>query len=73
MCGYWADFINPFSGQPYLNHLKNNVLYQTDERFRSVGFKVEQKENCKVISHDNNVHNFIGNFFTDEISTIILV
>ncbi|XP_014231910.1 methylmalonic aciduria and homocystinuria type D homolog, mitochondrial [Trichogramma pretiosum] len=63
MCGYWADFINPFSGQPYSNQ-KNNVLYQTDERFRSVGFKVEKKQNCKVITHDNDSQNFIGNLYT---------
>ena len=59
MCGYWADFINPFSGQPYLNPHKNSVLYKTDERFRCVGFKVEQKTNCKVIASDNT-KNFIG-------------
>lgn len=60
MCGYWADFINPFSGQPYLHPHKNGILYKTDERFRCVGFKVEKKENCKIITHDKNSANFIG-------------
>lgn len=60
MCGFWADFINPFSGQPYHNQLKNSSLYKTDERFRCVGFKVEQKTNCKIIEHDNKEKDFIG-------------
>ncbi|KAJ8688018.1 hypothetical protein QAD02_023813 [Eretmocerus hayati] len=64
MCGYWADFINPFSGQPYLNPHKNGILYKTDERFRCLGFKVEQKTNCKVISPDADSKNFIGNLYT---------
>ncbi|XP_016836509.1 methylmalonic aciduria and homocystinuria type D homolog, mitochondrial isoform X2 [Nasonia vitripennis] len=64
MCGYWADFINPFSGQPYLHPHKNGILYKTDERFRCVGFKVEKKENCKIITHDNDSTNFIGNLYT---------
>ncbi|XP_011498949.1 PREDICTED: methylmalonic aciduria and homocystinuria type D homolog, mitochondrial [Ceratosolen solmsi marchali] len=59
-CGFWADFINPFSGQPYLNPHNNKVLYKTDERFRCVGFKVRNKINCRIISHDNNTRNFIG-------------
>ncbi|XP_058802467.1 cobalamin trafficking protein CblD isoform X2 [Phymastichus coffea] len=64
MCGYWADFINPFSGQPYLNTHKNSVLYKTDERFRCVGFKVEQKKNCKIITSDNDTKQFIGKIST---------
>ena len=60
MCGYWADFINPFSGQPYTDVRKNDILYQIDPRFRGVGFKVEQKENCKIISYDSSCKNFVG-------------
>ncbi|KOC68048.1 Methylmalonic aciduria and homocystinuria type D-like protein, mitochondrial [Habropoda laboriosa] len=62
--GYWADFINPFSGQPHLNLQKNNALYKTDERFRCLGFKILHRNNCKVISHDNNVKNFLGSLYT---------
>jgi len=64
MCGYWADFINPFSGQPYHNPHKNSSLYKTDERFRCIGFKVEQKTNCKIIEHDNKEKDFIGKILT---------
>ncbi|XP_053985708.1 methylmalonic aciduria and homocystinuria type D homolog, mitochondrial isoform X1 [Hylaeus volcanicus] len=64
MIGYWADFINPFSGQPYLNLQKNSSLYKTDERFRCLGFKILHKNNCKVILYDNNVKTFIGSLYT---------
>lgn len=60
MIGYWADFINPFSGQPYFSSLKTNTLYTTDERFRCLGFKIKDKNNCKIITYDNNVSNFVG-------------
>ncbi|XP_046471960.1 cobalamin trafficking protein CblD [Neodiprion pinetum] len=64
MVGYWADFINPFSGQPFLNPHKNGTLYKTDERFRCLGFKIEQKRFCKVISIDSDQTNFIGSLYT---------
>lgn len=64
MLGYWADFINPFSGHPYFSSQKKNTLYTTDERFRCLGFKIQEKRNCKVISYDTNISNFIGNLYT---------
>lgn len=62
MVGYWADFINPFSGQPYLSPRKGGNLYKTDERFRSLGFRVEQKDNCRIITYENNLKQFIGTY-----------
>ncbi|XP_018059256.1 PREDICTED: methylmalonic aciduria and homocystinuria type D homolog, mitochondrial-like isoform X2 [Atta colombica] len=64
MVGYWADFINPFSGQPYLSPRKGANLYETDERFRCVGFKVQQKNNCRIIVSDSSLQNFIGSLYT---------
>ncbi|XP_031839306.2 cobalamin trafficking protein CblD [Nomia melanderi] len=64
MIGYWADFINPFSGQPHLNLQKNSTLYETDERFRCLGFKIVHRKNCKVILHEDNEKNFIGSLYT---------
>lgn len=60
MDGYWADFINPFSGQPYFTPRKDSNLYKTDERFRCLGFKVERLKNCRVITCDDSPRNFIG-------------
>lgn len=62
MVGYWADFINPFSGQPYLSPRKDGSLYETDERFRCLGFKVEQRNNCRIIASDSSPKNFIGTY-----------
>lgn len=64
MIGYWADFINPFSGQPHMHRSKKNTLYKTDERFRCLGFKIESKNNCKIISCDSSIANFIGSLYT---------
>ncbi|XP_014294892.1 methylmalonic aciduria and homocystinuria type D homolog, mitochondrial [Microplitis demolitor] len=64
MFGYWADFINPFSGQPYLNPHKTGVLYKTDERFRCLGFKVNKTNSCKIISHENKGSEFVGSLYT---------
>lgn len=64
MIGFWADFINPFSGKPHLGPPKQKKLYTTDERFRCLGFKIDDKNNCKVISYDRNIRNFKGNLFT---------
>ena len=64
MIGYWADFINPFSGQPHLNLQKSGALYKTDERFRCLGFKILHRNNCKVIVNENSNKNFIGSLYT---------
>ncbi|XP_011685310.1 PREDICTED: methylmalonic aciduria and homocystinuria type D homolog, mitochondrial-like isoform X1 [Wasmannia auropunctata] len=64
MVGYWADFINPFSGQPYLSPRKDANLYETDERFRCIGFKVQQRNNCRIIVSDSSLQNFIGSLYT---------
>lgn len=60
--GYWADFINPFSGLPYLSPLQQSKLYETDERFRCLGFHIIDKKQCKVIVDTAN-RNFVGKFF----------
>lgn len=64
LVGYWADFINPFSGQPHMNPQKSGNLYETDQRFRCVGFKVQQRNNCRIIASDSSSKNFIGSLFT---------
>lgn len=58
--GYWADFINPFSGRPYFTQRKDSNLYKTDERFRCLGFQIELRNNCRVIACDDSPRSFIG-------------
>ncbi|XP_034947463.1 methylmalonic aciduria and homocystinuria type D homolog, mitochondrial [Chelonus insularis] len=62
--GYWADFINPFSGQPYFSPNKSSMLYKTDERFRCIGFKILKNNSCKVITHDTKNNEFRGSLYT---------
>ncbi|KAF7281638.1 hypothetical protein GWI33_004497 [Rhynchophorus ferrugineus] len=64
--GYWADFINPFSGRPYLVPTGSNDLYKTDEKFRCLDFQIFEIEECKIISNDGSVQKrFIGSLFTN--------
>ncbi|XP_060526709.1 cobalamin trafficking protein CblD [Cylas formicarius] len=64
--GYWADFINPFSGRPYLVPSSGNELYKADERFRCLDFQIFEIDECKIISNDGGVKKrFIGSLFTN--------
>ncbi|XP_030752544.1 methylmalonic aciduria and homocystinuria type D homolog, mitochondrial-like [Sitophilus oryzae] len=64
--GYWADFINPFSGRPYLVPTGPNELYKTDEKFRCLDFQIFDIEECKIISNEGSVQKrFIGSLFTN--------
>lgn len=60
--GYWADFINPFSGRPYLCPTLGTALYKTDEKFRCLDFQIFEIKDCKIISNeqDNTKRRFIG-------------
>ncbi|XP_044756670.1 cobalamin trafficking protein CblD isoform X2 [Coccinella septempunctata] len=66
--GYWADFINPFSGLPYLSRdrINNAKLYESNEKFRCLDFQIFEIEHCKIISNEleGNGKRFIGSLFT---------
>lgn len=49
MHGYWADFMNPFSGKPFYSYASGKKLYKIDSRFRGLGIRFEERDACLII------------------------
>ena len=54
-----------FSGVPYFTHQSNATMFETDDKYRLLGFRIEDLGCCKVICHkDFGRKVFVGTMFT---------
>lgn len=68
--GSWADFIDPASGRAFFSPFSHDTLFETDERFRYLGFEIDDLGCCKCIHHPIwGAYAFVGTIFTDASSS----
>ncbi|XP_077463573.1 metabolism of cobalamin associated Da [Stigmatopora argus] len=63
--GYWADFINPTTGEAFFASNSSNIA-QTVKSSRHSGFRIEMSGSCTVIQHVlRGTPLFLGTVFTN--------
>jgi len=63
--GFWANFMNPFSGAPFYMKAGDRHLHQVDWRYHAINMKLTYINNCVIMAADN------GDGDTDSFSGVI--
>uniref|UniRef100_A0A3P8TGN3 Metabolism of cobalamin associated Da n=1 Tax=Amphiprion percula TaxID=161767 RepID=A0A3P8TGN3_AMPPE len=64
--GYWADFIDPTTGEAFFASPSSQTSLRTDEQLRDLGFHIEVSGSCTVIRHIlRGTPLFVGTVFTN--------
>uniref|UniRef100_A0A3Q1GGK8 Metabolism of cobalamin associated Da n=1 Tax=Acanthochromis polyacanthus TaxID=80966 RepID=A0A3Q1GGK8_9TELE len=64
--GYWADFIDPTTGEAFFASPSSQTSLRTDEHLRDLGFHIEVSGSCTVIRHVlRGTPLFVGTVFTN--------
>ncbi|KAK5891110.1 hypothetical protein CgunFtcFv8_018399 [Champsocephalus gunnari] len=64
--GYWADFIDPTTGEAFFASPSSQTKLRTEEELRDLGFHIEVSGSCTVIRHIlRGTSFFVGTVFTN--------
>ncbi|XP_036370638.1 methylmalonic aciduria and homocystinuria type D homolog, mitochondrial isoform X1 [Octopus sinensis] len=64
--GFWADYLDTSTGKLFESPHPHEVMLETDERYRYLGFDIEDIICCHVISHHKwGTHAYVGCLFTN--------
>uniref|UniRef100_UPI0037E70E7A metabolism of cobalamin associated Da n=1 Tax=Semicossyphus pulcher TaxID=241346 RepID=UPI0037E70E7A len=64
--GYWADFIDPTTGEAFFASPTSPSTLQTEEELRHLGFHIQASGSCTVIRHIlRGTPLFVGTVFTN--------
>lgn len=64
--GYWADFIDPATGEAFFASASSQSALSTEEELRNLGFHIEVSASCTVIRHIlRGTPMFVGTVFTN--------
>ncbi|KAJ4924334.1 hypothetical protein JOQ06_000574 [Pogonophryne albipinna] len=64
--GYWADFIDPTTGEAFFASPSSQTKLRTEEELRDLGFHIEVSGSCTVIRHIlRGTSLFVGTVFTN--------
>ncbi|PRP88110.1 methylmalonic aciduria and homocystinuria type D protein, mitochondrial-like [Planoprotostelium fungivorum] len=71
--GFWADFIDPGSGIPYIGERGSTVYMETDDAVSALGIEVADLGCCKAVCHhDWGFHAFLATLFSNAPKEVIM-